>query len=346
MSVENPLANFESQAHACDKLGSAFTAELCRLIPQVMGATAFATRLRNWPGDAGADALALRACGALHAMARSGSAPNLQAVYPPNQPDPSMLRATLAAEIGRNDAFLTAYLDSPPQTNEVARSSLILGAALHAAKVTGLPLEVLEIGASAGLNLQFAHYAYAFGPDLTWGQGGAPLTIRSEWSGNPPPFDAALEVIAQRGCDQNPLDPRDPKDRQRLISYVWPDQTERLDRIERALAFAATQNIVVEKMDAADWVERELSASPQPGRARMIYHTIVWQYLPAAIKSRISAAIERAAIAAKTQTPLIWFRFENDMAGEGGLMQMTLWPGGETRTLGRADFHGRWVNWL
>jgi hypothetical protein len=28
------------------------------------------------------------------------------------------------------------------------------------------------------------------------------------------------------------------------------------------------------------------------------------------------------------------------------VLQLTLWPGGQTRTLALADFHGRWIEWL
>ena len=44
------------------------------------------------------------------------------------------MQAALADAIAEHDAFLTAYLDNPPQTNETGRSSMILGAALTVAR--------------------------------------------------------------------------------------------------------------------------------------------------------------------------------------------------------------------
>lgn len=340
------LESFEAQARGSARIGSPFTAELCRAIPDAMGESDFADRIRNWPGEAGPDALALRACGGLHALVLTGAAPYLAAFYPPAHLDRAGFRAALADAIAEHDAFLTAYLDNPPQTNETGRSSMLLGAALQVAQATGLPLATFEIGASAGLNLWFSRYGFDLGNGLQWGRAGAPLTIVTDWSGAAPPLDQPLHVLAQHGCDQNPLDPKDPDQRLRLLSYIWPDQPERLDRMRKALDFAAAQPVSVDKAEAADWVERHLSAVPTPGVARMLYHTIVWQYLPEATKARIATALDKAGAAATAQTPLAWFRFENDMAGEGGLMQLTLWPGGETRVLGRADFHGRWVRWV
>ena len=116
-------------------------------------------------------------------------------------------------------------------------------------------------------------------------------------------------------------------------------------RVAAALDFATGRSLEVEKADAADWVEREILKPAAPGMARMFYHTVVWQYLADDTKRRITAALERAGDAATEQAPLAWFRFEND-GGEGGPMCLTLWPWGETRDLGRADFHGRWVRWV
>ena len=64
----------------------------------------------------------------------------------------------------RHDHYLADQLSSPPQTNEVARSGIVLGAMLHVAARTGLPLEIFEIGASAGLNLAFDEYVFDLAP--------------------------------------------------------------------------------------------------------------------------------------------------------------------------------------
>ena len=345
--MTSALDVFETQARACAKIGSPFTAELCRAIPEAMGETGFGQHIRLWQGDAGTDALALRACGGLHALVLTGAAPDLAATYPPHALDGARLRAALGDTIAEHDGFLTDYLDSPPQTNEVGRSSMLLGAGLTLAHETGFPLSVYEIGASAGLNLWFSRYAYDLGNGIAWGRSDAPLTVSSDWSGALPPLERWLDVVARRGCDRNPLTPDNPDDRLRLLSYIWPDQPERLTRMRKALDFSAAHAPLVAAADAADWIEHELAVPAEPGTVRMVYHTIVWQYLPEPVKARITAAIETAGAAATPDTPLAWFRFESDQGagGDGGLMDLRLWPGGETRMLGRADFHGRWVRW-
>src|SRR3546814_14303362 len=82
---------------------------------------------------------------------------------------------------------------------------------------------------SAGLNLGFDRYRYSFvGRD--WGDATSPVRIAAEWTG-PTPLDASLEIAGRQGCDVNPLDPSATADRERLLSYVRPDQPERLARI-------------------------------------------------------------------------------------------------------------------
>ncbi len=120
--------HFLSQAAACWRLGSPFTAHLCeRLAALLERDTGVGRRVADWPGDAREDALALRLCGGLHALARSGRAAGLAAVYPPAPvPAPGFDAAVLGA-IRENDASLLAFLDSAPQTNEVGRSGILLG---------------------------------------------------------------------------------------------------------------------------------------------------------------------------------------------------------------------------
>ena len=170
MTLSNPVDDsFRRQADACRDLGSAFNALVCDLLRERLEPVgAFGHRIRLWPGDPVADALALRACGALHALARSGDCPALRSVYPSANGDSEAVWGGVQVAIHDHDGFLAAYLDSPPQTNEVSRSSSILGGCLTVAEASGMPIEVYEIGSSAGLNLGFDRWRYDFG-GRSWG---------------------------------------------------------------------------------------------------------------------------------------------------------------------------------
>ncbi|MEL7115044.1 MAG: DUF2332 domain-containing protein [Pseudomonadota bacterium] len=201
-------------------------------------------------------------------------------------------------------------------------------------------LDLFELGASAGLNLYFDHYGLEV-DENKYGALDPAFTLRPKWTG-PFPTPHPPLVATRRGVDLNPLDPSNPKDQLRLMAYIWADQTDRLDRTRKALTLAQP---VVDKSDAADWLEARLSEPPVPGRCRMIYHTVAWQYFPPEVKRRCTDAIEAAGRMATDQTPLAWFGMEADGKSPGAGLTLRLWPGDRRFDLGRTDFHARWVDW-
>ena len=344
----NPDArdNFRRQAEWCERLGSPFTALVCRVLHERLTEdSGFGSRLLNWPGAPQADAIALRACGALNLLAREGH-PALAPLYPPNPPpSPQEFWRGAQSAIADLDARLTRFLDSAPQTNEVARSAALLPGYLEIARRAGLPLSIREIGASAGLNLLFDRYFYAYGP-FAWGPPDAKVTIPCEWRGKAEALAGAVEVAERRGCDLNPIDAGSSAARARMLAYIWPDQAARLARAQAALDVAAEENIRVEAIDAADFAARELRAGA-PGRALVLAHTIFWQYLPRAAKTAIRAAIAGAAERATRASPFAWLRLEAEAEERrGAILRLSLWPHGPIdETLALASFHGQWIEW-
>jgi len=346
-SPDQILKQFADQALACEHLGSPLTARICRATARVIDErTQFGRRILSWDGDPYADNVALRAAGGLHALARTNWEPALTSVYPPNNASEHTLGIAIRDTLTRHDRFLADRLSSPPQTNEVARSAIILGAMLSVAEVTGQPLEIFEIGASAGLNLGFDGYRYALGEGRGWGDPGAPLTLECAWRGSVPSLVAPLTIIGRHGCDLQPIDPDLGADRERLLSFVWADQTHRLARLDTALKLAAAAHRQVNRGDAAEWLEQKFAVPQQPGVTRVLFHSIVWQYLPTITQDRISALLQRLGQSASLEAPLAHIAIEADATpSKGARIDMTLWPTGTRLTLGRGDFHGSWADW-
>ncbi len=151
-TTEPIRAAFAKQADWCRALGSPFTAMLCEAIERSLDpGTATGRRILDWQGEPVADALALRLTGALHALVRRGRLPGLASLYPPNPPpEAATLDEAVAVALADADGDLLPWLDSAPQTNEVARSGVLYAGLLVAAAGTGLPLALRELGASAG----------------------------------------------------------------------------------------------------------------------------------------------------------------------------------------------------
>jgi hypothetical protein len=337
-------AAFARQAEWAVKLDSPFMARLCGLLAERLDRTSeVGRRVLDWPGtaDAFADALPLRLTGGLHALVRRGDAPALAACYPPNVlPDDEAFWAALRPVLGEPD--LLSWLESAPQTNEVGRSAVLMSGLLAIAYRWPQPVELLELGASAGLNLMLDRYGYELGGRRA-GDPASPLQLRPEWKGPPPP-KAKVEVVGRRGVDLNPLDPR--RDGDRLLAYVWPDQQRRLAQLEAALAIAAAAPPDVEPGDAAAWTEKRLAEPGAAGTTRAVLHSIAFQYFPDEAKARIAAALERAGAAATAGSPLAWLRYEHDAGDERITLRLRTWPGGEERLLAYCHPHGSSIRWL
>jgi hypothetical protein len=339
----NVRESFVEQAENCDALGSPFTAGLLRLLAENLSDdTPIGAKVFNWPRDPSyrTDAVGLRLVGALHALVLQGACPELGAVYPPNTATPAQLWHGVQAGFQHHRAHILDWLDLPPQTNEVRRSVALIPACLSLQDHFGLPLVLSELGASAGLNLNWDRFRLTLN-GTGYGNAGSPVHLTPDWNG-PLPVQLAPDVIDKAGCDLNPLDPA--CDALRLLAYIWPDQDARLDRTRAAIDIAAQNPAPVARADAKDWLQKRLAVR-HPGAVHVIYHTIAWQYFPPAVQQSCADLIQAAGQAATPDAPIARVSMEADDTPDSACIQVTFWPGGKTQTLGRVDFHGRWVNW-
>jgi hypothetical protein len=340
---EEVRASFAEQAFWCGRLGSPFTARLCETLGKRLDrSSAIGRRVLDWPGDsrALADALALRLCAGLHFLVRAGQAPGLAALYPPA---PLPRETALWAEVAPllDDLELEAWLNSAPQTNEVGRSAVLMSGLLVVAARFDLPMRLYELGVSAGLNLLLDHCGYDLG-GLAAGERTSAIRLTPEWKGPPPP-DAKVRILGRAGADLNPA--RLPQDAARLPAYLWPDQPERLLRLEAALTIAAARPPRVDKADAADWIEANLALAPEPGVARVVMHSVAFQYFGADAQARVTRHIEAAGAAAGEAAPLAWLRFEKEPDADRYALRLRTWPGGD-ELLAWTHPHGRNITWL
>lgn len=339
-------AAFAEQGEWCARMGSPFTALLCGAIGRgIDRETAVGRRVLGWPGnpDGWADGLPLRLCGGLHALVRRGEAPKLMPLYPPNPlPDEAALWRAVARTFAEAGDKLLPWLDSPPQTNEVGRGAALMSGLLVVAARFGLPIELYELGTSAGLNLLLDRYRHDLG-GVVAGDPDAALRLRPDWEGPPPP-EAIVRIVGWRGVDLRPADVI--ADRERLLAYVWADQAQRLAQLEAALAIAAEDPPRVDTGDAADWLEARLATDPAPGRARVVMHSVAYQYFPPRAQARIAAHIAKAGSRAREDAPIAWLRFEKEPGERETSLRLTAYPDGEERLLASCQAHGRAIRWL
>ncbi len=342
------VAAFAFQAKACELIGSPLTALLLRgMVADYKAGGVTHTMLSGWETRAPKDAvLSLRMVGGLHYLVLTGRASALAAFYPSAGGAFREDGLWDAAEpvLRAEGPFFEHFLRNTPQTNEVRRTGVLIGGFLTVAKQTGLPLRCLEVGASAGLNLNWDRFRYDFGNGATWGDPASPVLINTSWRGDAPHADVAATVAERAGCDISPIDLSRPEAALRLKSYVWPDQLERFHMLEGALAVAALHPPSLETADAGKWVALQL-AEPRPGVATVVYHSIAAQYFSAETKAAMNAALTRAGERATPDAPVAWLRMEAPDLSAWPEVIVTLWPGGEERLLGTAHPHGTFVEW-
>jgi hypothetical protein len=348
--VERTAGLFRQQATACRDLGSPLYAELLEhAADDLLAGGLVRDVVDGHLHDPGASALALRVLGGAHALVLAGEAPDLAAYYPSagGQADPgdgaaAVWRALEALLRQRTDT-IRDWLGSPPQTNEVSRGAALIGGLCHLTAIAPLPVHLVEVGTSAGLNLRADHF-HVDGDVASYGDPASPVVLRHAWRGVAPP--AVRPVVASRtGGDVSPVDPTTPEGRLRLMAYVWPDQLARFERLRGAFALAERVPATLRRETGVDTVR---STSLHDGTWTVLWHSVMWMYLTAAQKTEIVDAIEalgaRATATARLAHLSLEARRRDDRSDHEWLVTMTTWPGGDRRVLGVGDPHGG-VEW-
>jgi len=341
-SAERAIAaRLQWQADACRLIGSELYAGILERATEDVEARGPTWEiLRGHENDPEFSVLGLRLLGAVNRLVLTGREPALADAY--SDGDASEAWQRLRNTLRRNTGELRDSLERPVQTNEVRRCAALIFGFLTVSAETGLPLRLLEVGTSAGLNLRWDRYRYE-ADGFSWGPGGSAVRLEFELDGDPPRLPPSVEICERRGCDAAPIDPSTPDGRLTLLTYVWPDQPERIARMRAALEIAAEVPVSVDREPAAAWARRMLERQV-PGQATVLYHSIVSQYLSDEERATLFDNIDEAGARATADAPLAWLRMEpaDDLAD----VHLTLWPGGEERHLARAGYHGSPVELL
>lgn len=340
---------FRAQADQCLRNGSPLTAALLRgAADDDEAGGPVRELLAPFAADPSGSVASLRFAGALHRLVLERQAPDLALHYPSVGGTAPVEGAWPVARgvVERCGEALAGGLRRPVQTNEVGRSAALYGGLLHVAARTGLPIRLLELGASAGLNLLVDRFAYEVADGVVLGDPGSPVRLRAPWRGRFPAY-VPLEVVTRAGCDPAPLDPGSEEDRLTLTSYVWADQVDRFERLRNALQVAAARPVPVERLLASAFLAREL-AEPVPGVATVVWHSVVRQYLTGEERVEVDRLLAEAGARAAPDAPVFRLSLEPErVAGSTFrfLVELTGWPGGRPEVLAEALGHGPPVTW-
>jgi hypothetical protein len=269
------------------------------------------------------------------ALAQGSSHPLWRALGPDADPaaiDAASVEAALAEDRERVwEALASRYV----QTNETSRAVTWLWPA-HLAGCDGgaRPLALVDVGASAGLNL----VADALPAPWTDERGGAIPVVRSP------------NVVARIGLDAAPLDVREPAGAQWLRALVWPGERARQDRLEAAMAaFCASDPAgggpSLERRSARDAPARAAQLGREhPGALVLALQTVMREYLGPAEGAEYDRGME-SWLESSPAGSAAWLQLEH--ADEGATREWPSWilarwrEGSALRTamLARCGYH-------
>ena len=274
--------------------------------------------------------------------------PNLTSDPDPGDPMPA-LRAFCRAHRVHLEALLRTR---STQTNEIGRCALLLPAFALVADEVG-PLAHVDVGSSAGLNLLLDRYRYEYEPGGSVG-GPSPVTLTCGTRGGVPVPTRVPEVGARRGIDRSPVDVHDADQARWLEACVWPDQTDRFERLRAALDLARAAGVDVRAGDAVTDTTAhvdELAAEGHP----IVTNTWVLNYLTAGARTEYVTALDELG----SRLDLSWVYAESpfltpelpgatgDPLEERTVLVLVRWRRGRRTVehLGDAHPHGYWLHW-
>jgi hypothetical protein len=245
------------------------------------------------------------------------------------------------------------------QTNEALRSAMLRPAFAHAAQlVDGRPVALVELGTSAGLLLIPDRYGYRYGGER-YGRpdAGPQLTMSCELRGpvRPEHLDREPEIAERVGLDLHPVDAADAAATDWLRSCVWPEQVDRLARLDAALVEVAA---VAPRLVACDMVAGLAAVLSTVDAVPLVFTSHALAYLTEAARADLMRTVERAG----AMRDLVLVMNEGDAAGlrlfaadspppEPGLsigrLTLVAWLDGRrtVTVLGRTAPHGEWLHW-
>ena len=242
------------------------------------------------------------------------------------------------------------------QTNDCGRSALIGPGLTWIGDRIGGPFALIDVGASAGLNLLCDRYRLDYGGHGATGPADSPVVVACEvLAGRPPIADRLPTPVSRVGIDRSPIDLADPTDARWLLACVWPD-TGRLARTEASIRLAQAD---LPTVVAGDGVERlpAVLDDLENGTAAVVVTSWAFAYFSTDQRQRFTELLAEAS----HRRPVAWLSADGAGTVEGVAdPSLTDASGAQAHVLGSVLFeegaahptllavvqqHGGWIDW-
>ncbi|MEE8332183.1 MAG: DUF2332 domain-containing protein [Acidimicrobiia bacterium] len=226
------------------------------------------------------------------------------------------------------------------QTNEVRRATFLVPGFAWVAAQAKRPLATIEVGTAAGLLTLWDRYGYDYGQDRVVGE--SPLTLSCELRGGVPD----LELPPCRwsaGIDIEPVHVEEEDARDWLRALVWPDQPERMERLESAISIARDHPPRLVKGDGIDSLAGVVADAPADA-ALVVHHSFSLNQVSAEERDRFDGVL--GSLSAERDIYLVavdWVGSDDHFELRAGQAQA---DGMRRTTLARVHHHGAWLDWV
>ena len=283
--------------------------------------------------------------GADHPLAQYFPSVSAGRTTPADEPGPALLSFCETYERELTEVISTRLV----QTNQVQRALGLRFGLSRIAEQVSSPVQLIEVGASAALNLRFDRYGYRIG-GRQFGDPESPVQLSADLYGTGPlpDLDALPEIAGVLGVDLNPIDVRDADSRRWLEALIWPENHDQRALLGAALDLVAADPPEIRAGDAID-VLPGIARTLPAGQPRVVFHSATRMHVP---EDRLDAF--DAAIATLGETgPLWWLSVEEspdpdprpDPSRSGAALHLRT-PDGERQILAVVEGHLRWIETL
>ncbi|MGW6378913.1 DUF2332 domain-containing protein [Rhodococcus sp. NPDC055112] len=200
---------------------------------------------------------------ALHDLALAGRAPALAAAYAAADGD-AAAAAAIDTLLRMTDSVVAIAVRRKARTDETGHGGVLYPAIAEAAHRVGAnAVGLVDVGCSAGLNLTVDRVGITYGDGQSLGDPSSPVQLSPSIVGDRPvPPRAMPEVAARVGVDLDPVDVTDADEARWLRACLWPDQPERVARLDAEMALVATALPLLLQGDAVEVLPDAIARVP------------------------------------------------------------------------------------
>ncbi|MFI0711273.1 DUF2332 domain-containing protein [Streptomyces inhibens] len=233
------------------------------------------------------------------------------------------------------------------QTNEVNRCAVLLPAfAALQQQLDDRPIRIVDVGASAGLNLLWDRYTYDYGEHRLSLPASDPDTVLTcEIKGATPPLSLDIAAfIRPVGIELSPVDVTDPEATDWLVSLTWPEQTTRMRTLNSALALAARTPPTILAGRAEDHLADVVAQTPADQHLCLVFSWSIYQIFGSpGGRERLSDTLAELS----QHRPLHEISIGH-FGNPTPRMIMATHDGGLSRSdvVAHCDVYGTWLDWL